>query len=155
MKPISFRLSSSQKRRLDQDFPYSPKNAVIGNRAVGIVKLYFLKAHPDCSFGALKKGTDLHPIWTGGEAYLEIKGTDSEEMAWNKLKVSGKNSFNLLTNGMPIYRVTSVFSDRPTIHILKYGTDFNMTGEDRWSVQALKPNYVPSRSKVSPKKQRA
>lgn len=154
MEDIPFRLTDSEKRRLDRSYANTGKSAAIGKRAVEIVRLYFQKTHRGCTFIEPTKGADLHPVWSSGEAELEVKGTDSEDIAWSKLKVSSRHSFELLKKGLPLYRVTCVFSETPTLHILKSGVDFKMTGEDRWSVQGLTPKPNTPALKVKRQKQR-
>ena len=149
MEKIRFRLTISQKERLDRDSPFSGKSSIIGKRAEDIIKLYFLKKHPNCKFKTLQEGTDLHAVWNGGEAYLEIKGTASDKISWSKLKVSSKRSYNLLKSGLALYRVTSVFSDCPTVFILTFGKDFEMKTEERWSIQELKAKPPSSASNKS------
>jgi hypothetical protein len=136
MSTIPFPLSKSQKSNLDRMYPPSPKSALIGKRAVELVKLFFQRDHPGCRFEAVEPGADLRAVWKGGEESLEVKGTDSQKISWNKLKVSSKLSYMLLRNGLPLYRITSVFSDCPSIHILRYGIDFTLRPEARWNVKS-------------------
>ena len=65
----------------------------------------------------------------------EVKGTAATDIAWAKLKVSGKPSYKLLLNGLPLYRVCGVYSRNPIIFVLKCGSDFEMVPEPRWSVR--------------------
>jgi hypothetical protein len=145
METILFRLTDSEKKRLDHDYPRTGKSATIGKRAVEIVKMYFRKNHQSCKFVKPEKGIDLHPVWGRSGAELEVKGTDSQDISWSKLAVSSKHSHDLLKKGLPLYRVTGVFTASPTIHIPQSGVHFEMKPELRWHLRKLNTNSATNR----------
>ncbi|MBA3046095.1 MAG: hypothetical protein FP824_07765 [Euryarchaeota archaeon] len=114
------------------------KSASIGKRAEEILKIYFRKEKPGCTFEKTRDGSDLKIIHNSVSFEIEIKGTEDKNIAWNKLKVSSQKSHDCLIEGLPIYRVTDVFSKRPILYILKYGIDFDLKKEPRWSIKSIK-----------------
>jgi hypothetical protein len=64
---------------------------------------------------------------------IEVKGTKSADIAWQQLKVSSQHSRDLLAEkGAPVYRVTGVFEQSPSIYVLVHGLDFSLVHEPRW-----------------------
>jgi hypothetical protein len=95
---------------------------------------------PQCAFVDAPLGADLSVVLSGGSPPLsiEIKGTASPDLAWQKLKVSSKHSWDLLANqGIPVYRVCNVFERTPSIYILLHGRDFILEPEARWTFKRL------------------
>jgi hypothetical protein len=75
---------------------------------------------------------------------IEIKGTASPGVAWQQLKVSSEHSHRLLVEiGIPVYRVSEVFSQSPSIYVLFHGTDFLLEPEARWTFRPAAAKAVP------------
>lgn len=84
------------------------------------------------------RGADLAFQLRRGEAatVLEVKGTADSAVAYAKLKVSGRPSYDLLvTKKAKLIRVIGVFQLRPSIVELVPNTDFELVPEPRWRVK--------------------
>jgi hypothetical protein len=134
----TFELSPEQLEQLLRDYPNMGKNSHVGNLAVKVVELYFLSIDPKAQFVAGKKGPDLIVTYNGVTEPCEIKGTVDKDIAWAKLKVSSSDCYNALVNGMTLIRVTNIGEAKMVLYFMKYGEDFNLLPEPRWSVTPLK-----------------
>ena len=126
---------------LNKRYPRGTSSVLIGNRAIEVVKYFFLKKDPTCRFSSPENGADLCVTWQHAQKpmYIEVKGTESDDISWLKLKVSGDPSKNLIVSEkIPLYRVTSIFERTPQIYILKYGEDFELIPDPRWSVKPIR-----------------
>lgn len=95
-----------------------------------------------------KDGADLRFSIDGKTERIEVKGTASTTIAWQKLKVSSQKSYDSLKGGDALmYRVVDVDGPRPRIYILAHGKDFTMEPEARWAVRRIAPkdNRYPLR----------
>ena len=95
-----------------------------------------------------KDGADLRCSIDGKAERIEVKGTSSSTIAWQKLKVSSQKSYESLKSGdVLMYRVVDVNGPRPRIYILAHGKDFTMEPEARWAVRRIAPkdNRYPLR----------
>lgn len=108
-------------------------NVSTRDRAIEIAKI-FLKKKAGITIHAKPKavGADLSYTLKNDVVNIEVKGTDSEDIAWGKLKVSGNASCEGINDNWPVYRVTRVFEQTPSIFILKHGVDFTLKSEPRW-----------------------
>ncbi len=132
-------LTDEEFEAMNTSNPASKKNADIGARAIAILRLYAVKNNWT-EVHSRRAGVDLTFITTveGEKLEMEVKGTADKGIQWQKLGVSGKPCFENLTKGMPLYRVSSVFAQTPTIFILKCGDDFIMDTELRWKIKQKK-----------------
>jgi hypothetical protein len=135
MEIIDIELPEEEFERLNSEYPFTMQSAKVGQRSVEIVKWHFKTIDPNCNFDNSQTDVDLRVTSKTNIYDIEIKGTADEDIAWMKLKVSGKRSYQKLKNGMPIYRVCNVYSKKPRIFILNYNDDFEMMPEDRWSIR--------------------
>jgi len=135
MEIIDIELPEEEFERLNSAYPFTMQSAKVGQRSVEIVKWHFKTIDPTCNFDNGQTDVDLRVTSKANIYDIEIKGTADEDIAWMKLKVSGKRSYQKLKNGMPIYRVCNVYSKKPRIFILNYNGDFEMIPEDRWSIR--------------------
>ncbi len=135
MELIDIELPEEEFERLNSAYPFTMQSAKVGQRSVEIVKWHFKTIDPNCNFDNKQTDVDLRVTSKANIYDIEIKGTADEDIAWMKLKVSGKRSYRKLKNGMPIYRVCNVYSKNPRIFILNYNDDFEMIPEDRWSIR--------------------
>ena len=135
MIEVAIDLNEDEYRTLNTTFPRSMQSAKVGERAVELVRIYFKKNHPGCSFVTPQHGADLKVHHSHGTEQMEIKGTEASDISWAKIKVSSKQSHELLKGGMPLYRVVSVYERHPRIFIMMYQEDFEMVPEARWSVR--------------------
>lgn len=135
MIEVAIDLTEDEYQTLNSKFPRSMQSAKVGERAIELVRIYFKKKYPNCSFVTPQSGADLLVLHGYATDQLEIKGTESPEVSWAKIKVSSNQSYELLKKGMPIYRVVSVFERNPRIFIMKNHEDFEMVPEARWSVK--------------------
>lgn len=138
MIEIKIELSENDLSTLNTPKSEKGKSASIGKRAEDILKIYFRKEKPGCIFEKTRDGSDLKIIHISESFEIEIKGTADKNIAWNKLKVSSQKSHDRLIEGLPVYRVTDVFSKKPILYILEYGIDFDLEEEPRWSIKSIK-----------------
>lgn len=136
MEIIDINLTESEFAQLNDIYPPTVKSSSVGDRAEELVKYYFRKTYKDCKFTYQTDGSDLLVEWNTGSVKIEIKGTADSTIAWSKLKVSSQTSHDLLKNGLPLYRVVSVYDRQPQIYILVHGVDFTMYQEARWAVRS-------------------
>ncbi|MDE2822062.1 MAG: hypothetical protein OXK79_00980 [Chloroflexota bacterium] len=90
-----------------------------------------------------RDGADLR-ISVGGQTVkrIEVKGTRSQDLAWQKLKVSSQKSHDALKSGdVEMYRVVDVDGEHPSIYVLMYGHDFTLEPEPRWAVKQTTPEH--------------
>lgn len=106
-------------------------------KAIEIVKKHLMSEYgSDIQIEGVGPGADLRVLFRAGrELEIEVKGTEKSDVAWSQLKVSSQASHDKLKSGVPIYRVTGVGSRSPAIYVLKYGRDFTLKTEPRWSVK--------------------
>ena len=140
MKDFLIKLTNKQFDELNEHFPIPNKttSSVVGNRAEKLIKLYFLKNDIDATFSNPDDGADLLINTTGKTFRIEIKGTSQLSLNMNNIKVTGKRSYDLLRSGLPLYRVTGVFTKIPKVYILDYGTDYTLDAEQRWVARPVK-----------------
>jgi hypothetical protein len=138
MQSIPLDLPDQVFIQLETDSPRGPKNNSTRDRAVGIVK-YWLSCQLDTKVFLVpkEKGADISYSQNGITIHAEIKGTEDKEIALEKFKVSGVNSYRVICEGGPVFRVCDVFSRMPVIHILKIDEDFKLVQEPRWRVKKL------------------
>ena len=134
MEKINLKLSDQDFIRLNALCPPTEKSADIGKRAIEIVKHLYKSKDPNSTFRVPAGGGDIEIQSEGRTFKIEVKGTTETDICWMKLKVSGKLSYELLVQGMPLYRVCGVNDRFPTIYILKYQRDYEMVPEPRWSI---------------------
>jgi hypothetical protein len=131
-------LTDDEYKGLSSDYPENGASNLIGKRAEEIVKIYFRKKDAQCKFARPQKGADLHVVLSGKAPMdIEVKGTKSADVAWQQLKVSSQHSRDLLETGVPVYRVTGVFQQSPSIYVLMYGRDFTLEREPRWTFRRV------------------
>lgn len=94
------------------------------------------------------EGADLRISRNGETARIEVKGTKSKDIAWAKLKVSSRRSYDALRTGAAsMYRVTDVDGSEPRVHILKHGRDYELKTEPRWAVKPAGERTYPLRGR--------
>lgn len=127
---------------LQKQYDKAGKNSHIGGKAVKIVESYFLSKWPGAKIKSAKQGGDLeisHESWT--KCY-EVKGTEGEKIAYNKLKVSSKACYKALTEGMEIIRVSHIGQKEVTLTFMKFGEDFTLEPEARWAIKPIKQKSI-------------
>jgi hypothetical protein len=140
MEHYKIEFTNEEYERLNSEYPKSNGSGLIGSRAKEIVRIYFRRMDPQCTFVNAPSGVDLQVVPSDGSPSqsIEIKGTASPGMAWSQLKVSSTRSWELLSNQtIPVYRVRAVFSKAPSIYILQHGRDFILVPEPRWTFKRL------------------
>jgi len=135
MVEVTIDLTEDEFKELNMAFPQSMQSAKVGERAIALVRIYFKKKYPGCTFPVPQRGADLKVQHNLGSEQLEVKGTEASDIAWAKIKVSSTQSHDLLQGGMPLYRVASVYGRHPRIFIMTVSTDFEMVPEPRWSLR--------------------
>jgi len=139
MKTECFTLTDEQLNPLLQKYPNKGKNGDIAKITIEVIKLYFLSLNPKTLFKTGGRNQpDITVIANGVSTEYEIKGTEDDEISFGKLKVSSKYCHEKLTKGMIIIRVTNIRNNNMQLHFLKYGLDYLMKEEPRWSVHAIK-----------------
>ncbi len=139
MRTIELDLPEAEFERLNALYPPTAKSSTVGERAVELVKFYFRTLDCDCQFHVPGGGVDLEVTGKELSERIEIKGTADADIAWMKLKVSGKPCYDRLLEDLPLYRVLAVYDRNPRICVLKYSEDFEIVSELRW---ALRPRRV-------------
>ena len=137
MEQEHFCISEEELTRLKGLCPNMGKNSDVGKFAVEVAKAYLKQKFRNIDFSSSKYVDLCAEI--GDQIYeYEIKGTTDSEIAWNKLKVSSKNCYNKLVNGMPLLRITNIGKQDMIIYTLIFGEDFDLQPEDRWAVFPIK-----------------
>lgn len=113
-------------------------NRDVGQVATEIVADYLVHKIPGSKVRAGIKGADLELVVGNKIEPLEVKGTTASTISWPKIKVSSKACHEGLVNGMTMIRVVNADTKFPKLYFLKYGRDFRMAHEDRWSVHPVK-----------------
>lgn len=135
MKELAINLTETEFERLNALYPPTAKSSNVGDRAEELVRFYFRSLNPECTFEKATDGADLR-INDGPQSFeIEVKGTAKNNVAWGQLKVSGNPSHIRLSNGLPLYRVVSVYDRAPRILVLIHDEDFTMEPEARWAVK--------------------
>jgi len=134
-----FSISEEQLENLLQQYSNIGKNSHVGNLAVEIAKLFLLYLNPNTTF-LTTRGIDLTANIDGNIENFEIKGTSSNDVSWDKLKVSSQFCHDNLVNGMKIIRVTNIGKTNMTIHYLSHDEDFILIPELRWTVRKVRNN---------------
>lgn len=134
MKTHVFSITEDQLKSLLILYPNIGKNSDIGKLAVELAKLYFLSINSSTTFITNKNRIDLSTSINDVVENYEIKGTSGNSIAWNKLKVSSQNCYELLIKGMTLIRITNIGSTKMTFYFLTYSEDFELVPEPRWSV---------------------
>jgi len=145
-------LTTEEYERLNAVYPEGNGSGLIGKRAEEIVRIHIQRDSPGCTFQVPDTGADLKVVFCDGSEPLliEVKGTASAGIAWQQLKVSSQHSHRMLVElGIPVYRVSDVFSPAPCIHVLRHGIDFALQEEARWtfkpwSIANQRPEVLPS-----------
>jgi hypothetical protein len=136
MHEILVSLPEAEFIRLNSLYPPSTVSAATGNRAVAIVQFHFRSRDPNCEFTPpTRKGIDLRVVHSNGTDEIEVKGTAEHHIAWGQLKVSGRPSYDNLTTGTPLYRVTRAYERDPLILVMTYPADFDIAEEVRWTLK--------------------
>jgi hypothetical protein len=138
MTSISYQLSNNDFIRLQELYPNKGKNGDIAKIAVEIVKLYFKSINSNAVFKKAQVGGDILVSLDGVEIEYEIKGTEDNNLAFSKLKVSSLKSHDALVAGIELIRVTNIRKPNVILHFLKFGEDFTLHPEPRWSVKQVK-----------------
>ncbi|HYK87262.1 MAG TPA: hypothetical protein VE398_00730 [Acidobacteriota bacterium] len=136
MTEVEIPLTEEEYSALNEQYPRDLQSARVGERATALAKIYFKRRSPGCSFRTPQRGADLKVEHNGETEQLEIKGTEAPDISWAKIKVSSTQSHELLSNGMPLYRIVSVYERHPRVFIMTCPEDFEMIPEPRWSVRA-------------------
>lgn len=143
-------LSDTEFAELNRIFPFGEGSGLIGRRAAAIVRIHFQRRDPRCSFLPCPPGVDLQVALTDAEPLpVEIKGTAARDLSWQQLKVSSKTSHKLLCEGMPVYRVCSVFEQELEIYVLHHGIDFTLEPEARWMFKPIRLTVPASKRSES------
>lgn len=138
MEQELFELSDLEFEQLNTEYPRGKGSGQIGKRSEAIIKYYFRRNYLGCEFRNPSNGADLEVVFSPDRPslFLEVKGTEDSNIAWQKLKVSSTHSWRMLVEEkVPLYRVTNVFEKIPEIYVLKYGEDFDLEPEPRWSIK--------------------
>jgi len=133
-----FALNDEDYNRLQTEYPTIGKNSVIEKLSIEIVKLYFQSENTLTTFKKGNKSVDLIVELEGIETPYEIKGTESADIAYNKLRVSSKDSHAALVGGMKLLRVSNVRNKTVNLYFLEHGVHFELVEEPRWRIKKIK-----------------
>ncbi len=106
--------------------------------AVEIAILYFKSRDLNSVISKGIKGVDIVVDVNNEITNYEIKGTESKNVSFDKLKVSSKASHDALDNGMKLLRVSNVRNRTVNLYILEHGVHFTLVEEPRWRVKKIK-----------------
>jgi hypothetical protein len=135
MRIVEFTIPEDELKSLLAKHSKEGKNGDIAKITVEVVKLYFLSQDPNCQiFEGGRNQPDLTVTTKNSKFEYEIKGTEDADISYSKLKVSSNYCYQKLINGMEMIRVTNIRNNPVQIYFLKYGRDFTMKPEPRWSV---------------------
>ncbi len=134
-----FSIPQEQLEILLQQYSNVGKNSHIGNLAVEIAKLFLLSLNPNTTF-LTTRGIDLSANIDGNIENFEIKGTSSNDISWDKLRVSSQFCHDNLVNGMKIIRVTKIGNTNMRIFYLSHDEDFILVPEPRWIIRKVRNN---------------
>jgi len=138
MTQIPFEVPEYEFQILQEKYPLVGKNGDIGKLAVDIAILYFRSLYSNVLFHKGKKGVDLVVEVENNQTNYEIKGTESENVAFDKLRVSSKDSHAALLGGMKILRVSNVRNRTVNLYFLEHGVHYELVEEPRWRVKQIK-----------------
>lgn len=113
-------------------------NSDVGKVAIEIVADYLTAKIPNSKIRSGVKGADLELVVGDKVEPLEVKGTTASTISWPKIKVSSKDCHDGLVSGMTMVRVVNADTKFPKLYFFRYGRDFRMAPEDRWSVHPIK-----------------
>lgn len=140
MTVFDLEITNEELRLILEGNPNMGKNSDVGKAAIKLVKLFFSKTHGVTEFYIGKEGADIIVSMPEENKSYEVKGTAGSDIAWSKLKVSSQHSYNAITNGLEIIRVTNVGQQKVKLHFITYGVDFTLVTEARWAVKKLNDN---------------
>jgi hypothetical protein len=144
MRKETFSLENEQLKQLLEKYPNKGKNGDIAKITVEVVMHYFLSLNPNTKFKiGGRNQPDITVISNGNSIEYEIKGTEDDDISYDKLKVSSTYCYQKLKEGMEMIRVTSIRKDQVKLYFLKHGEDFTMHEEPRWSVKQIIPVKLP------------
>lgn len=136
MTTHNFTISGIELENLLSQYPNLGKNSDVGKIAVEVAKMFLLSLNPNTTF-ITRRGIDLTSVLDGIEENFEIKGTASNNISWNQLKVSSQFCHDNLVNGMNILRITNIGNLDMEIHYLKHAEDFILIPEPRWTIRKV------------------
>ena len=117
----------------------------IEKAAIEICKIYFQRKYKNVSFRIPESGADLEVMLSNKKVIpIEVKGTKHNTIKWKNLTAGGRDSYNLLKDGIQLFRVTEVRSKEPKIYIMIYGKHFEMTREYHWQIHPPRNNIKGS-----------
>lgn len=137
MNPIQFEVPYIDFQQLQQKYSLIGKNGDIGKFAVEIAILYFKSINPEVIIRKGKKGVDLVIQTQESTTNYEIKGTESLDIAFDKLRVSSKDSYQALVDGMMLLRVANVRNRKVSLYFLEYGVHYILIEEPRWRLKRV------------------
>lgn len=137
MKKENFSISEEELASLMKQYPNMGKNSDVGKLAVEIAKMFLKHKHENITLSTTAN-IDLSACIDGETYEYEIKGTTDKDIAWSKLKVSSKNCYDKLVEGMPLIRITNLGKTDMIIYTLMFEEDFVLKPEDRWAVLPIK-----------------
>lgn len=137
MTPISFEISEIDFLMLQEKYHRIGKNNMIGELAVEIAKIYLKSIYPNAMIYKGKKGVDFVVDDEDNQINYEIKGTESEGIAFDKLRVSSTDSHTALVGGMKLLRVSNVRKRIVNLYFLEHGVHFELVEEPRWRVKKI------------------
>lgn len=138
-------LTTEEYAALNARYPEQFGSALADTRAEAIVRIHLQRRSPRCSFTVPDAGADVKVVFADGAPplLLVVKGAASTGGAWPQLSVASRQTYRLLVErAVPVYRVSDVFSTRPSIDVLMYGTDFLLEEEPTWVLKPCGPTAL-------------
>ncbi len=132
--PSKIRLDDAQWVQIEKDHSDSGSSAAVKARAEALARIHIHASYSDFEFDVPDQGADMAILYKCKKINFEVKGTRSTGIDWQRLKVSSIHSYKLLVSGIPMLRISSVFSRFPDVYTLSFPDDFRLKEEPRWSV---------------------
>lgn len=147
MREVEYSISDALYEQLTEKFNKAGKNSHIEQKAIAIAKEYFLTIQPDAQILPGNGGGDLIVRYEEQDTLYEIKGTEANDIAFSKLKVSSQACHDSLEAGMELLRICKVGQKTVRLFFMKLGEDFLLKVEPRWGFM-----YPQPRPRGRPKK---
>lgn len=136
-----FEIKAEKVAELHRLYPTAiyKNNRDVGKISTAIVVDYLSSKFPTANVVTGTKGADLEFTLAGKTELIEVKGTTAGSISWPTIKVSSTDCHNGLKNGMTLIRVIDAHTNYPKLFFLRYGRDFVLRPEPRWSVHPIRP----------------
>lgn len=135
MKKCSYQLSLELFSNLEKKYPNIGKNSDIGKYAVEVAKAWLGSCYQGAKVTSQKRASNLQVDTDEEILHFKVRGTEAADIGRDKLKVSSREDYQKLRDGMPIIRISKIRQPIVDIYLLKYEIDFDLEIEERWNIK--------------------